>query len=127
MKKIALICTVISFFFCYLEWGGGQSAFLYEVAFAVFNQQDSAADNFSHPLVLLPFLGILLLIYQLFQPAPSRRWTLLGLALPAVLVLFILLVGVLSQNWKIIVFTLPFLASAGWVIWGFRQSALRKD
>ena len=118
MKKPALLLTVITFFFCYLEWGAGQSAFLYEAALQVFSQRESAGDNFSHPLILLPFVGLLILLYQAFQPIPSRRWVYIGLALPAILVLFILLVGILSGNVKVMVSTLPFLASAVWVVKG---------
>ncbi|MCC7465055.1 MAG: hypothetical protein IT261_02235 [Saprospiraceae bacterium] len=121
MKKLPLLLTVITFFFCYLEWGAGQSAFLYEAALQVFSQRESAGDNFSHPLISLPFLGLLVLIYQAFQPKPNRRWVYLGLALPAILVLLILLVGILSGNGKVLVSTLPFLASAVWAVrsyWG---------
>jgi hypothetical protein len=116
MKKPALLLTVISFFFCYLEWGTGQSAFLYEAALQVFSQRESAGDNFSHPLVLLPFAGLIILLYQVFQPVPNRRWVYMGLALPAILVLFILLVGILSANWKVMASTMPFLGAAVWVI-----------
>lgn len=118
MKKTALLFTVIAFFFCYLEWGSGQSAFLYEAALQVFSQRESAGDNFSHPLVLLPFAGLIILLYQAFQPVPNRRWVYIGLALPAILVLFILLVGVLSANWKVMVSTMPFLGAAVWAIKG---------
>lgn len=120
MKKPALLLSVVTFFFCYLEWGVGQSAFLYEAAYQVFLHRESAGDNLSHPFILLPLAGLLVLIYQAFQPVPSRRWVYLGLALPGLLVLFLMFIGAVSQNIKIVVSTLPFLLSAGWVIWSGR-------
>ncbi|HAD11734.1 MAG TPA: hypothetical protein DCF33_04765 [Saprospirales bacterium] len=118
MKKPALLLTVATFFLCYLEWGTNQSSFLYEVALQVFSQRESAGDNFSHPLILLPFVGLLILLYQAFQPVPNRRWVYIGLVLPAILVLFILLVGILSANIKVIASTIPFLAAVVWVVRG---------
>lgn len=121
MKRLALFCSFLAFFFCYLEWGNQQSAFLYEAAYAVFSKQEHAQSNFSHPLILLPFIGELILLYLVFQQKPSKRWAYVGLAFPGILVLFILLVGVLSQNLLIIGSTLPFLAAAGWVIQTYRH------
>ncbi len=125
MKKIALFLTVISFFFCYLEWGTDQSSFLYEAAYQVLFQADSYRSNFSHPLILLPFVGLLILLALLFQKAPQRRWVIAGLLLPGILVLFLLFVGVLSRNLRIIASTLPFLTSAVWVLrlFGRKNSA----
>lgn len=45
MKKPALLFTVIAFFFCYMEWGSGQSAFLYEAALQVFSQRYAAVPG----------------------------------------------------------------------------------
>ncbi len=118
MKKLPLLLTVVSFFLCYMEWGANQSSFLFEAAFQVFSQRNSASDNFSHPLILLPFLGLLVLVYQAFQPSPNRRWVYIGLVLPGILVLFILLAGLLSTNVKVIASTLPFLAFAIWAVRG---------
>ncbi|MFN0215390.1 MAG: hypothetical protein ACKVT2_14125 [Saprospiraceae bacterium] len=119
MKKIALSLTILSFFFCYLEWGSNQSSFIYEVAYQVLFQADSYQSNFSHPLILLPFVGLLILLVLLFQKSPQRRWVITGLLLPGILVLFILLVGILAGNIKITASTVPFLASAAWGLWLF--------
>lgn len=119
MKKIALACAAISFFFCYLEWGNNQSAFVYEAAYSVLFKPEGYESNFTHPLILLPFAGVLMLLVLLFQKEPRKRWAITGLLLPGILVLFILLVGALSRNVKIIASTVPFLASAGWGLWAF--------
>jgi hypothetical protein len=120
MKKPALLLTIITFFFCYLEWGtgqsSGQSAFLYEGVLEIFSQRENAVENFTHPLILFPLSGIIILLYQAFRPVPSRRWVYIGLALLAILVLLILVAGIFAANWKMIASTLPFLVSAVWVV-----------
>lgn len=127
MKRLALSFTIISFFFCYLEWGKDQSSFIYEAAYEVLFQTDSYQSNFSHPLILLPFAGVLILLVLLFQKTPKKRWVIAGMLLPGILVLFILLVGILAGNIKIMVSTLPFLASAVWVLWLFGRRDLEKQ
>ncbi|MFN0174272.1 MAG: hypothetical protein ACKVU0_06470 [Saprospiraceae bacterium] len=126
MKRLALSLTIISFFFCYLEWGKDQSSFIYEAAYQVLFQADSYQSNFSHPLILLPFAGVLILLVLLFQKTPKKRWVIAGMLLPGILVLIILLVGILSRNIRIIASTLPFLVSAVWVLWLFgRENSVK--
>ncbi|MBK6993427.1 MAG: hypothetical protein IPH31_00340 [Lewinellaceae bacterium] len=122
MKRLALFSVLVSFLFCYMEWGSDQSSFVYEVAYLVLFKQGDVQNTFTHPLILLPFVGELILLFLVFQKDPSKRWAFIGMALPGVLALFILLVGVLSQNIKIIASTMPFLLSAGWVWWVFRRN-----
>ncbi len=124
-KRIALLAVFVSFFFCYLEWGKDQSSFLYEVAYQILFKQGDVQNSFSHPLILLPFLGELILLFQAFQKVPSKRWTYLGISLPAILVLFLLFIGIMGQNFKIIASTLPFLISSGWVFGVFRGKDAR--
>jgi hypothetical protein len=118
MKKLALCCAFLSFFLCYLEWGSNpvQSGFVFSIAYTVFFESKDVAGNFSHPFILLPFTCVLMLLYQAVKPLPNRRWVLTGLALPGLLVVFLLFIGALTRNIKIIASTLPFLASAWWVL-----------
>lgn len=120
-KRIALLAVFVSFFFCYLEWGKDQSSFVYEVVAHLFSKGSDAQNAFTHPFILLPFLGELILLYQVFQKTPSKRWAFIGISLPAILVLFLLFIGIMGQNFKITASTLPFLISAGWVFWAFRR------
>jgi len=120
MKRLALFFVFVSFLFCYLEWGKDQSSFVYEVLYQILFKQGDPQNSFSHPLVLLPFVGELILLFLVFQKEPNKRWTYIGMLLPGILVLFLLFIGVISQNIKIAASTVPFLLSAGWVIWVFR-------
>jgi len=123
MKRLALFFVFFSFLFCYMEWGKDQSAFVYEVVYLILFKQGDPQNSFTHPLILLPFVGELILLFLVFQKEPGKRWAFIGMALPGILVLFLLFIGVISQNVKIVGSTVPFLLSAGWVLWVFRQGA----
>jgi hypothetical protein len=104
----------------YLEWGGGNAAFLAQAEYTMLFGRTTAPDAFLHPMVGLPLAGQLLIFFTLFQPTPSRRLTTIGAALLSVLILLITLAGALSLNGKIVLSTLPFLAA---VVWHFRAPA----
>jgi hypothetical protein len=116
MKKVAIFCLFASFFLCYLEWGGGNSAFIFEMEYAILFQRGNKLDTFSHPLVLAPFLGQLMVLITLFQKQPSKRMLWAGLVLMGILVLFLVLAGALSRNLTALLSTLPFITSTVWCI-----------
>lgn len=122
MKKIALFCLWLSFFFCYLEWGEEQSAFVFEVAYQILFRQGNKANTFAHPLVLAPFVGQLFILVALILKRPDRRLVWAGIILMGLLVLFVTLAGLLSNNAKIVLSTLPFILSAVWCIRVFRRA-----
>ncbi len=113
MQKLAIFCLFASFLFCYLEWAD-QSAFVYEVAYLLLFEKSEKASAFSHPLVLFPFFGQLLVLISLFLPHPKRWMVMTGMVMMGLLVLMLVLVGVLGKNWKIMLATVPFLLSAVW-------------
>ena len=120
MQKLAIFCLFASFLFCYLEWAD-QSAFVYEVAYMLLFEKSEKASAFSHPLVLLPFLGQLLVLISLFMPKPKKWMVITGMAMMGLLVVMLLLVSLLGRNWKIFLATMPFLVSAVWCVKGFRR------
>lgn len=124
MQKLAIFCLFISFFFCYLEWGKEESAFVYEIAYQVLFRTGDKVNTFSHPLVLLPFLGQLTVLVALFLKPPKKWMVITGVALMGTLVLMVLTAGALSQNWKIVLSTVPFTGSAVWSIWSFKKKAV---
>lgn len=121
MKKLAIFCALVSILVCYLEWGGGNHSFIYEAEYLILFQKAGDTDALAHPAVLIPLLGQLLLLFSLFQKAPNKRLVFAGLTLMGLLVLLLLLVGILSRNWKIILSTLPFLVFSFWCIRLFRS------
>jgi hypothetical protein len=105
--NLALLITSL---LCYLEWGGGNSGFLFQLEYELF-KQDDLAHSFTHVMVFAPLAGQLLLLFTVFQKTPGRRLTTIGIGLLSLLVLMIFLVGVLGLNYKIFLSTLPFIAS----------------
>ncbi len=116
MKKLALFCLFVSFLFCYLEWPPDNRFFVYEVAYNLLFEKSEKADAFSHPLVILPFLGQLLALTAVFLPKPKRWLVITAIALMGTLVLMLLIAGALSMNWKMVGSVLPFIASAWWCL-----------
>lgn len=117
MKKAALFCLWLSFFFCYLEWGTDQSAFVFEIAYQILFKQGDKASSFMHPLILGPFVGQLLILVALAQKQPRKGLVWAGIGLMGVLVFFVALAGVLGGNVKVVLSTLPFILSALWCGW----------
>jgi len=101
--------------------------FVYQMAYQIFFEKGDLQNNLSHPAILLPLLGLLILLYQAFQKEPSKRWVILGMILPALLVLLLLFIGISGQKMRILAGTLPFLLSAGWVFWLFRRGGLKGE
>jgi hypothetical protein len=109
IQRFFIAGLIISFLFCYLEWGEGNSAFFFEVEFLLFSKEKGTAENFLHPAILVPFSGQLLLLYALINKKAHKAWAVTGMLLQASLVLFVLLIGIMSMNGKIVASTLPYL------------------
>lgn len=110
MQKILTIALLFSFLIGYLEWAD-RSAFIFQVAYDILFSKGKAG-SFSHPLVLAPFIGQLLLLISLFMKQPPRWLVITGIVLQGIMMFFILLTGILSLNIKIIASTLPFILLA---------------
>lgn len=124
MNKLALLCLFLSFHFCYLEWGGDNAAFLFQMEYQILFQQNNVADSMMHPAVLIPFVGLLLVLLALFQKQPDNRIVWAALLCMGLFVLLVLLIGILSGSPRIALSTMPFLLSA---IWCIRLLTLRKS
>ena len=109
--RIINILLLITSLLCYLEWGGGNSGFLFQMELELFKTED-LAHTFTHIMVLAPLLGQVLLLITIFQKIPSRKLTLIGVLMLSVLVLMIFLISILGLNYKIFLSTIPFLTSA---------------
>jgi hypothetical protein len=118
MKRIINVCLFISFLFCYLEWGAGNSDFIFQMEYDVF-AKSLQGTSVLHPLIILPFLGQLILLFTIFQKIPNKKLTLISICLLGTLVLMILLVGMLALNLRIIGSTIPFIAVA--IFWFLNQ------
>ncbi|MBK9153217.1 MAG: hypothetical protein IPM25_03175 [Chloracidobacterium sp.] len=111
-KKILNALVILTSLFGYLEWGGGNGAFLFQAEWEVLRKLFSDPVSAAHPFTLVPLLGQVLLLITLFQKEPSRWVTYIGIACLALLLLMMVLVGVLGSNFKILLSTLPFMVTA---------------
>lgn len=116
--KTSILAALLTSLLGYMEWGGGNSAFIYESEYWVFFQKNGNVDTFTHPIVLLPLIGQITLLVSFLRRQPNRRVVLTGLAGIGLLYALIALAGLLSLNWKMLLSTLPYFLS---VMWCWRQ------
>lgn len=100
----------------YLEWGKGQHTFLFQTEWDIMRGMFRSPDSYIHPFIIIPFLGQLLLLISIFQKQPGRLITYLGIGCIGVLLLLMLFIGILGQNFKIALSVLPFLLLAAYRI-----------
>ena len=113
MSRFISLALLLSFLVCYLEWGKDQSAFLFEIEYSLLSG-DKDFHTFIHPLIFLPFIGQLILLYSLFRKVTDKRITIIGWTLLGLLVALILIVGLLTLDLKIIGSTIPFILVSIW-------------
>lgn len=111
-KQLLAAGLFISFFFGYLEWGTGNTAFVYEGFLEVISNAQRLKSNFTHPLIVLPLIGQIIFLVSSFNKSLKNKWLITALVLTGLLFIMILLAGILSTNFKIIVSALPYLIFA---------------
>lgn len=107
--RLTNLLLLVSFFFVYLEWGKGNSAFLFDVLREIIAHKSDPLKTLTHPIVLSGIIGIGALVSCILMPKPNRWLNLLAVSLPALIVLFISLIGAFGLNYRIFISTLPFL------------------
>ena len=122
-KKIIIPLLLITFLFGYLEWAD-QSAFIFQIEYDFFFGDIDAMNSFSHPMILMPFLGQILLLVALFLRRPNRYVSLIGMLLLCPLMLLIFVAGILGGNIRMIGSTLPFLAAAITFVYAHRRKRI---
>lgn len=105
----------------YLEWGGGNSAFLIEAEIEVLAKIFSDPMSVLHLLTVLPLLGQGLLALTLILKHENKILTLFGIGGIGALMLLIFFIGCIDINFKMIFSTLPFLITGGMIIKHFRH------
>lgn len=107
--KVLNLLLIVTSLFAYLEWGGGNSAFLFQAEYEVFNKLLTSPSDVVHPFSLVPMLGQVLLLITLFQKSPWKSLTFAGMGCIGVLLVFIFFIGIVAPNFKMLASTLPFL------------------
>ncbi|MBI1226904.1 MAG: hypothetical protein GC192_16855 [Bacteroidetes bacterium] len=122
MKFLLPFAIILAFSFCYMEWGGGNSAFIFEVEKTVFQKDTNMLQTLTHPLIMFGLIGQLLLLVCAFTEGKKRKWfAWTGIGLLSIIVFFVLLAGALSMNWKALGSVVPFIALVCIYIWYFRK------
>jgi hypothetical protein len=123
--KFINAALLVSFSFLYLEWGKTQAHFMYEIAAIIFTKKAASFNTFTHPILVSILAGIIFILISLFSKKTGRVVNLIGVCLLGSFVLLLLLIGVLSQNAKIILSTLPYLCCSI-LFFHFRRKSLQK-
>lgn len=113
----------------YLRWGQGMFAVLGQVEWMILTDTSHYRDNLTHPLILLPFVGQLLLLISAFRKHSGIWYLFVGTALLGLIIQMVLLVGLLSKNWLGFASALPFTAITIWAatIALRRRNAVKRD
>lgn len=122
MKKLINLGLFLSFFLCYLEWGGGQSIFIAQTVYELIFVQGLSLNTVFHPVILSAIVGLLILLYAAIVRKPNRWVNILGVVLLSAVVFIFFLAGALSGNLRMIGSNLPFLVLAGvFFVRGYRE------
>lgn len=110
--KLLNLGLLLSSFFGYVEWGGGNSMFLFQGEMEVVRKLITEPISAAHPFTLIPLAGQLALLITLLQKVASRWLTIAGIAGLGLLLLFIFLIGILGSNLKMVLSVIPFILLA---------------
>lgn len=107
--KILNTLLVLSSLIGYLEWSGNNHLFIVEAEREIILKLFTDTNSVIHPLIIIPIGGQILLVLTLFQKKANKIMTYLSIAMLGCLLYFMLFIGLMSFNYKIIISTLPFL------------------
>lgn len=107
--KILNLLVIISSLIGYLEWGKEQKLFLYQAEAEIITKIFIDPRSVLHPFIILPFVGQILLLITLFQTNPSKILTIISISSLGLLLSFMFVIGILGENLKILLSTIPFL------------------
>lgn len=124
MLRFINIGLLLAFSLCYMEWGQGNSSFVFQTQYALFSKMDDLWASITHPLILSGLIGQLLLLYCAFKSTPNRTVNAIGILILSPVVLLTLLAGALSVNLKMIASTIPFLILAVVYFLRFRKRSV---
>lgn len=113
----------LSFLICYFEWSD-QSMYLFQMEMELFFTEKRNLQNFSHPLILLPFIGQLLLLVPVFRKSFPLKYVLIANLLLGLLVFMVLLTGSLTRNIKMVASVIPFIFFTILMIRAYRKERM---
>ncbi len=72
-NKLLVVLIIMSSLIGYLEWGGGNSAFLFEMEKDVLSKLFTFPNSVIHPLTIFPMLGQVMLLVSLFRDPLNKK------------------------------------------------------
>lgn len=109
-SKILNTLLIISSLFGFLEWGQNKKIFLFQIETEIFSKILKDPLSLTHPFILIPLIGQVLLFLTFIQHNPSKIMTYIGMGGIGILMALVFLVGCLNFNLMIILSTIPFLS-----------------
>lgn len=119
--KLLIVLIILTSLFGYLEWGKGNSSFLFEAEAEVISKLVSDPTSVIHPFTLLPLLGQILLLIMLFRKRPAKVLTFVGICGIGILLAFMFVIGLVSLNFKIMLSVTPFLILSALTLRQFKR------
>ena len=116
MKRLINICLFLTFLLGYLEWGEDHRVFIFQMEIEIFLKAKDDFMSILHPLILLPFVGQILILYTIFQKKVSRILSLAGLGCLSILMVMLFLAGIVTLSIYIAGSTLPFFITGAFVL-----------
>ena len=108
-SKILNFLLIIFSLFGYLEWSGNNHLFLFEAEIEIFSKLFTRPISVLHPFIVLPIAAQFILLFTLFQKKPSKKLTYISIFCIGILLGFMLIIGIISLNYKIALSTIPFI------------------
>ena len=108
-SKILNFLLIIFSLIGYLEWSVNNHTFLFEAEIEILSKLFVNPKSVIHPFIILPIISQFLLLVTLFQKSASKKLTYISIFGLGLLVYFLLFVGLISLNYKIVISTIPFV------------------
>ena len=108
-SKILNFLLIIFSLIGYLEWSGNQHIFLFEAEIEIFSKLFTSPISVLHPFIVLPIAAQFILLFTLFQKKPRKKLTYISIFCLGILLGFMLIIGIISLNYKIALSTIPFI------------------
>ena len=119
-SKILNGLLIFTSLFGYLEWGVTNHSFIFEVEIELLPKIVSEPYSIVHPFIIIPLVGQVLLLTTLFQNSYKPFISIIGMSCIGLLLLFLFLIGCMSLNYKIILFSFPYICVSLLVVHHFQ-------
>ena len=119
--KIVLLVTFFSSFIGYLEWGGGNHAFVIQAEMDILSKLWTSPASVMHPFTILPLLGQVAFIIVMLSKKPQKRLFYLGIIGLGLLYGMLFFIGLMRLHGKMLLSVLPFFFSSIYSVFLFRQ------